>query len=183
MMEKFLLAIDPGTTHSAYAIICEDYSIMSAAKVENSKLLSLVKHGYWHEMAIECMESRHVVNGVIGAETYDTCYWIGRFMQAAMDRKNPVHQIYRSEERTRLVPTKKNKLPKHPDYVGEGADSQIRATLIRRFAKHDMKNGKGTAKNKDVFYGFARDMWSAYAVGVVYLDKRREEELKRAANA
>lgn len=86
-MEKFLLAIDPGTTHSAYAIICEDYSIMSAAKVENSKLLSLVKHGYWHEMAIECMESRHVVNGVIGAETYDTCYWIGRFMQAAMDRK------------------------------------------------------------------------------------------------
>lgn len=175
-----LLAIDPGTTHSAYAMIRDDYSIISAAKVSNGELLALVKGGEWDEMAIECMEARHVVNGVIGAETYDTCYWIGRYMQAAEDRGKPVHQIYRAQERSRLVPTKKNKLPKHPDYVGAGADSQIRATLIRRFAKHDMKNGKGRAACKDTFYGFAKDMWSAFGIGVVYLDMQKEEALKRA---
>ena len=176
-----LLAIDPGTTQSAYAMLNEDYSLVRAAKVENEVLLTLVKDGDWDEMAIECMEARHVVNGVIGAETYDTCYWIGRYMQAAEDRDKPVHKIYRTQERTRLIPTKKNKLPKHPDTVGQGADSQIRATLIRRFAKHDMKNGKGKAAHKDVFYGFANDMWAAFAVGVVCLDKQREEELKRAS--
>ena len=179
-MQRHILAIDPGTTLSAYALIRDDYSIISAAKVPNEELLTLVKGGEWSEMVIECMEARHVVNGVIGAETYDTCYWIGRYMQAAIDLGKTVHQIYRAQERSRLVPTKKNKLPKHPAHVGQSADSQIRATLIRRFAQHDMKNGKGTAKNKDVFYGFARDMWSAFAIGVVHLDIVKEEALKRA---
>lgn len=177
-----LLAIDPGTTQSAYAMLNEDYSLVSAAKVENEVLLTLVKDGEWDEMAIECMEARHVVNGVIGSETYDTCYWIGRYEQVAHDRGKPVHRIYRTQERTRLIPTKKNKLPPHPDTVGQGADSQIRATLIRRFAKHDKKNGKGKAAHKDVFYGFAKDMWSAFAVGVVHLDMEREKGVRRAAN-
>lgn len=174
-----LLAIDPGTTHSAYCMMRGDYSIISSAKVENDVLLRLVKEGEWQEMVIECMEARHVQNGVIGAETYDTCYWIGRYMQAAIDRGKPIHRVYRSEERKRLVPTKKNKLPPHPASVGQTADSQIRATLIRRFAKHDFKNGKGKAACKDTFYGFAADMWAACAVGVVHLDKLEEDERRR----
>lgn len=179
---RSILAIDPGTTQSAYAMIRQDYSIISAAKVENDDVLRLVQIGDYDEMVIECMEARHVQNGVIGAETYDTCYWIGRYMQAAIDRGKPVHRVYRSEERKRLVPTKKNRLPPHPASVGQTADSQIRATLIRRFAKHDFKNGKGKATCKDTFYGFAKDMWSAYAVGVVFLDRRQEEALKRRLN-
>lgn len=171
-----MLAIDPGTTQSAYAMVRGDYSIISAAKVENDDVLRLVQIGDYDEMVIECMEARHVQNGVIGAETYDTCYWIGRYMQAAIDRGKPVNRVYRADERKRLIPTKKNKMQPHPASVGKTADAQIRATLIRRFAKHDFKNGKGKATCKDTFYGFARDMWSAYAVGVVHLDKAREEE-------
>lgn len=151
-----------------------DYSIISAAKVGNDDVLKLVKVGEYDELVIECMEARHVQNGVIGAETYDTCYWIGRFMQAAADRLAAISRIYRADERKRLVPTKKNKLPPHPPTVGQSADSQIRATLIRRFAKHDFKNGKGKAACRDTFYGFHADMWSACAVGVVYLDKEKE---------
>lgn len=174
------IAIDPGTTHSAYVMLHEDYSIISAAKVENEALRQLIMLGGADDMAIECMEPRHLQNGMIGEETYGTCYWIGVYMECARRQDMPVHRVYRVEERSRIIPSKKNRLPALPEWAGKSADAQIRAALIQRFAKFDKKNGKGTVKQKDVFYGFARDVWNAFAVGVVHLDKRAEEARRRA---
>lgn len=193
--ENVILAIDPGTTQSAYAMIREDYSIISAAKVGNEELLTLVKGGEYDALVVEFMEARTLNADTkalkagkrprlqkIGKETYTTCRWIGRFEQVAVERGKPVSDVYRSEEKNRLIPTKKNRLQPLPEPVPKSADAQIRAALIRRFAKHDMKNGKGRATCKDTFYGFRDDMWSAFAVGVVHLDKRQEERLKRRLN-
>ena len=49
-------------------------------------------------------------------------------------------------------------------------DSNIRQALIDRFGE------VGTKKNKGFFYGFKSDIWAAYAVGVTYLDKIKEQE-------
>ena len=174
------LSVDPGTTQSAYVMMRADYSIISAAKVDNEELRQLIMMGGADELAIECMEPRHLQNGMIGEETYGTCYWIGRYMECAQRLGMPVHRIYRVEERSRIIPSKKNRLPALPAWAGKSADAQIRAALIQRFARHDKKNGKGTSKCKDVFYGFAKDVWNAYAVGVVHLDKRAEEARKAA---
>lgn len=51
-----------------------------------------------------------------------------------------------------------------------------REGLIARFARFDKKNGKGTSKQRDWFYGFHADMWAAYAVGVTCLDRMGREE-------
>lgn len=176
-----ILAIDPGTIKSAYCIASEDYTFGPAGKVENETVLRLVKECEYDEVAIECMESRflggeHTAGQRIGSETYDTCIWIGRYMEAAATRGKQIARVYRSEERSRIIPSKRNRLPPLPEPAPRGTDAQIRAALIRRFARHDMKNGKGTAGNKDVFYGFRADMWSAAAVAVVYLDRKREAD-------
>ena len=186
--QKVLIAIDPGTTESAYVMMRPDYSIISAAKVVNEGLRQLIMLGGADEMIIEVMEARTLNVGKgqrdmppqkIGDETYETCYWIGRYMECAERLGMPVHRIKRQQEKSTLIPSKKNKLPPLPEWAGKGADAQIRAALVQRFAKHDTKNGKGTAACKDVFYGFKSDMWNAYAVGVTHLDRLRYDALKR----
>jgi hypothetical protein len=49
-------------------------------------------------------------------------------------------------------------------------DSNIRQALIDRFGEVGVKKAPGW------FYGFKKDVWAAYAVGVTYLDKIKEQE-------
>jgi hypothetical protein len=98
----------------------------------------------------------------VGKSVFETCVMIGRLTEAAKTIGVPVDYIYRMEEKVTICHDSKAK------------DSNIRQALIDRFAQHDLKNGKGTKKDPDWFYGFAADTWSAYAVGTVWFDKRAE---------
>jgi hypothetical protein len=87
---------------------------------------------------------------------FDTCLWIGRFIQAA---EQETELIYRKEEKMSLCGNTRAK------------DSNIRQALIDRYAKHDFKTGKGTKKNPDTFYGVSKDVWQAIAVAVTAYEK------------
>ncbi len=162
-----ILAIDPGNTESAFVLMNDDYTIGKCmfGKYPNNLMLKSLKDFCWNDLVkvtvvIEMVASYGMA---VGKEVFDTCVWIGRFSQAAVDAGCRVEYIYRMEEKMTLCHNSRAK------------DSNIRQALIDRFAKFDFKNGRGTKANPDTFYGFAKDIWSAFAVGVTFLDKEAKK--------
>ena len=148
-----ILAIDPGNIESAYVIMGEDYKPLEFGKVDNNNLLEYMHIPIYDKVVIEMVASYGMA---VGATVFETCVWIGRYLQAA---GVVTERIYRKDVKMNLCGQTRAK------------DSNIRQALIDRFAKHDLKNGKGTKGNPDWFYGFKSDIWAAYAVGVTYFDK------------
>lgn len=150
-MNKYL-GIDPGNIQSAYVIVDESLKPIEFGKVFNEELLDKL-YEIKHDMDFIAIEMiGHYGKGMPAGKTvFDTCIWIGRFLEAVKDI-DYVKFIMRSEEKISLCGTMKAK------------DSNIRQALIDRFAQFDFKNGKGTKNNRDWFYGFKADVWQAYAV-------------------
>ena len=161
-----ILAIDPGNIESGYAVIeMPDFRLLIFGKVKNEILLEMLtnhevegwdeieKHFKFDKVAIEMVASYGMA---VGKSVFDTCVWIGRFVQALAN--DGVDYVYRKDEKMCLCGSMKAK------------DSNIRQALIDRYAKHDFKNGKGVKKNPDTFYGVSKDVWQAIAVGVTYYE-------------
>lgn len=157
-----IFAIDPGNTESAYVEIDDNFKLYGMGKVDNYEALSAMTHRIGKSRSTIVVIERIASYGMtVGAEVFQTCEWIGRFTQRAADYGCAVDYIYRKEEKLNLCGSTAAK------------DANIRKALIERFANHDLKNGRGTKKNPDVFYGVSKDIWSAVAVGVTYLDKMK----------
>ena len=150
-----VLAIDPGNRQSAWCMIDgETLKPLSFGKEENQVVLDAVQHLSYDSIVIERVASYGMA---VGRDVFETCEWVGRFTQAA---RVPPAYVYRREEKLHLCGDSRAK------------DTNIRRALIDRFAQHDLKNGKGTKKNPDWFYGFSADVWQAYAVAVTYVETR-----------
>ncbi len=143
-----MLAIDPGSEQSAYVLLDYDYRIISFDKVDNETMLSLVQEMCHDEVAVIEMISSYGMP--VGAEVFETCVWIGRFIQASNCK---VERLYRKEVKLHLCNSVKAK------------DSNIIQALKDRFGD------KGTVKNKGPLYGIKSDIWQALAVGITYLDR------------
>lgn len=155
-----ILAIDPGPTESAYVLLNDDLKPCKFGKVPNEHLLELI-----YKRMVYFPDTHFVIEMVasygmaVGADVFETVFWTGRFWNQAEQHSDCTRtRIYRKDEKMNLCHNMRAK------------DSNIRQALIDRFAKHDIKNGKGTIKNPDWFHGFSKDVWQAYAVGVTYYD-------------
>ena len=152
-----LLAIDPGNEMSAYCLLDEGYKIIEAGKVENSVLIDYIflNAKRIDHIAVEMIASYGMP---VGAEVFETCVMIGKIERTAEQREIEHSRVFRNEEKLCICNNSRAK------------DTNIRAGLIARFAKHDFKRGTGTKTAPDHFYGVSKDMWAAFAVGTVYLD-------------
>lgn len=161
-----ILAFDPGNEYTAYCLIGDDRMPVEHGKVPNAEALEYIYKFYnTHVQELDAVVIEMVASYgmAVGASVFWTCVMIGRITEASASIGCKTDYIYRIEEKTTICHDSKAK------------DANIRQALIDRFARHDKKNGKGTKKNPDWFYGFAKDVWQSYAVGTTWLDKREAE--------
>lgn len=157
-----ILAIDPGNTHSGIALIesgtCKP---IKAAKLPNAEVLDLIASAEYDHLRIEMIASYGMA---VGKEVFDTCVWIGRFIQhhnarvAEYDFYADCGLVYRRDVKL------------HHCLSAKAKDANITQALIDRFACGQPNRGKGTKAEPGWFHGFAADIWQAYALAVLTSD-------------
>lgn len=146
-----ILAIDPGSTESAY-VLYDGKRLLEFGKVENDVLLGRIP--FWREptdeLAIEMIASYGMP---VGAEVFETCVWIGRFVQAWNQRHT---LVYRKDVKLHLCGQPRAK------------DGNIRQALIDRYGGKDKAIGRKATPGP--LFGVSADVWSALAVAVTCSD-------------
>lgn len=140
-----ILAIDPGPLESAYVIL-DGSRLVEFAKVENQTLLERLPHhrAICSHLAIEMIASYGMP---VGREVFETCVWIGRFIEAW---NAPFTQIYRKDVKLKVCLSPK------------ANDANIRAALIDRWG------GKTAIKKGGPLHGVSKDVWAALGVAVTW---------------
>lgn len=152
-----IVAVDPGPTESAYVVMdAKTRKPLGFAKVENHALLSLLRDGLadGRHLTIELVRSYGMS---VGAEVFDTCVWTGRFAEAG--RRGDVTLVPRLNVKKAIC------------HDGHAKDGNIIQALVDRFAPGVGNKGKGSKAAPGFFYGFAGDVWQAYALGVTLADE------------
>lgn len=146
------IAIDPGPEQSAILFMSSNGIPSSFAKTSNESVLGFLvanSNGRtWEFLAIEMIASYGMA---VGQEVFETCVWIGRFIQAW---NGPHALIYRKTVTSFVCGS------------GKAKDSNVRQALIDRYGgKH---KAIGNKKSPGPLYGMKDDMWSALAVAVTF---------------
>jgi hypothetical protein len=161
-----ILAIDPGNTESAYVVVDQiTCRPIEFGKVPNDELLGelegLTTYGHPTSCDVVAIEMIASYGMAVGAEVFETCVWIGRYQQQIHARGSygvPVDLV------------KRHPVKVHHCHSAAAKDSNISQALVDRFAPGRPNRGKGTKADPGWFYGFAADVWQAYALAVYIAD-------------
>lgn len=157
-----ILAIDPGTTESAWMLYDDDTNKpVEFAKCGSAEVIDcfvqLTTQNYRPRVVIEMVAS---YGQPVGKEVFETCVWIGRFIEAARNiLGDEPARLYRNEVKMALCHA-----------TAKINDAVIRQALIDRFGPGKDK-AIGTKKNQGPLYGVKADVWAALALAVTFADK------------
>lgn len=151
-----IIAIDPGNMRSAWVEYGDEH-LYDYGLQDNQQIIEwLSKDSPDTCLTIEMIASYGMP---VGREVFETCVWIGRFIQAWAG----LHElVYRKDVKLHLCGQARAK------------DANIRAALIDRFGPGKDK-AIGTKKAPGPLYGVSADVWSALAVAVTFSDLKRKD--------
>lgn len=153
-MSQRILAIDPGTTESGF-VVFDSGTVVHADFVSNEQLRTLLRENLFGGHQLTAIEMIASYGMAVGRETFETCVWIGRFIERSVA---PVRLVYRREAKLHLCGSPRAK------------DGNVRQALIDRFG------APGTKKNKGATYGIKGHLWQALAVAVYASDTQQPNE-------
>ncbi len=148
-----VIGIDPGTRESGY-VVWDGKKILDKGIMRNELLLDDIRGAFRATSG-----TYYVVEGVqyfgkpVGSDIFETCYFIGRIMEAAVIpiEGQQRHLVYRKDVKLFLCGTVRAK------------DKDVRQALIDRLGK-------------EVTKGVASHVWSALSVAVYYYQILVEKE-------
>lgn len=148
-----LLSLDVGTEESGYCLIdIPTFKPINFGRINNNDLMKVVKNSHYDLATYEEFQSYGMP---VGKTTLDSILWNGRFIQAIIDKSNGNIKPY---------PMTRTHVKHHLCNAVKAKDSNVRQALIDRFGE------PGTKKKPGMLYGIKKDVWSAYAIGVTYID-------------
>ena len=155
---SMVVAIDPGPENTAYAEMHrEDLSIVEFGIKPNKEVLDSLRGHLWgFDVRIEMIASYGMA---VGASVFDTCVWIGRFTQVALDSNaTSVDKVFRREVKMHLCGNATAK------------DANIRQAIID---KYESMHGSAVTKKGGMLYKVSKDVWAALGVGITAIEKER----------
>lgn len=145
-----ILALDPGTTQTAWVLwdTCGDLVEFGIHGNEDMRetVRVMIEDFAPDQLAVEMIASYGMP---VGAEVFQTCVWIGRFVQLwVTSTGNPWQFVYRRDVKLELCNSAKAK------------DGNVRQALLDRVGP------QGTKKAPGPTYGVSKDVWSALGVAI-----------------
>lgn len=144
------LSIDPGTTKSGF-VVMQDRMPIDHGVAHNHEILALLDTT---PASLVTCEMVACYGMSVGASVFETCVWIGRFMQS-----------YRYCDAFKRVTRMDVKM--HLCKIASAKDSNVRQAVIDLYEPSG--DGKvpqvGTKKNPGPLYGVKSHAWAALAIG------------------
>lgn len=157
-----IFAIDPGPERSAWVMYGDDLAIVDECGIDDNRFILSIMHDRvgLHDMPI-VVEMVASYGMPVGSEVFETCVWVGRFLEAAEAFGCTASRLFRSDIKMHLCHTLKGV-----------NDAVIRQALIDRFGPGKEK-AIGTKKTPGPLYNIKSDMWAALAVAVTFADTHK----------
>ena len=141
-----ILAIDPGTIQSGYVLYSPGQTVFGET-VPNERVFQVIESTAPDVIAVEMIASYGMP---VGREVFETCVWIGRYVQYCLEHGKPFPRfVYRKDVKMALCQSPRAK------------DANVWQALVDRFG------GPGTKQLPVFLYGIRSHARAALAVAVV----------------
>lgn len=151
-----ILGIDPGPDKSAF-VVWNGNTWVTAEIVKNEVMRTVLLASDYDYLAIEMVAHYGMA---VGKEVFETCVWIGRFIECSTRAPSfPCNLVYRREIKMHFCNSMKAK------------DANIRQAILDRFGGKEKAIGNKATPGP--LYGIKSHLWSALAIALFIEDQNR----------